>query len=385
MYAAAVDGPHQITLVQSGRARVLVEGEVVLDGVTNPPPPGDALFGAGSEQIEATIELVAGKPVELTIELSNDQAPIICAAMVGVRALPPADLIDRAVAAAANADAAVVIVGTNDDWETEGHDREFLDLPGDQDELVRRVCQAQPRTAIVVNAGSPVALPWSDHAPAILDIWFGGQEMSDGLVDVLFGDADPGGRLATTFPVRVEHTPAFGNFPGEVGEVRYGEGVLMGYRWYEARHLPVQFPFGHGLSYTTFTLGTPAVDGDVVRVVVTNTGNRPGSEVVQLYVEPVAPSVVRPPKELKAFAKVHLAAGESTTVELALDDRSFAHWQPDPSSYARIRERQAATTGFVMGQLPTDPPAGWRVEPGDYRLHIGRSSADIAHVLTVTR
>jgi beta-glucosidase len=237
----------------------------------------------------------------------------------------------------------------------------------------------------VVNAASPVALPWAGDARAILDIWFGGQEMADGLVDVLFGDADPGGRLATTFPQRIEHTPAFGNFPGELGEVRYGEGVFMGYRWYEARKLPVQFPFGHGLSYTTFDIGAPTIDGDTVRVTVANAGSRTGSEVVQLYVEPVAPAVVRPPKELKAFAKVHLEPGASTTVELVLDDRAFAHWQPDLTEYARIRDRQSATTGFSMGAPPNDPPAGWRVEPGDYRLHIGRSSADIAHVLTVTR
>lgn len=384
-YVAEADGAHQVALVQAGRARVLVDGEIVLDGVTDPPPIGDALFGAGSEQIEATIELVAGKPVELTIELSNDDAPLICAALVGVRPLPPADLVDRAAAAAAAADAAIVIVGTNDDWETEGHDRELLALPGTQDELVRQVCAAQPRTAVVVNAGSPVALPWAGDAPAVLDVWFGGQEMADALVDVLFGDTDPGGRLATTFPRCIEHTPAFGNFPGEAGEVRYGEGVLMGYRWYEARRLPVQFAFGHGLSYTTFEIGPPTVDGDTVRVPVTNTGGRAGSEVVQLYVEPVAPTVVRPPKELKAFAKVHLEPGASATVELALDDRAFAYWQPDLSAYARIRNRQSATTGFSMGAPPEDPPPGWRVEPGDYRLHIGRSSADIAHVLTVTR
>jgi beta-glucosidase len=385
MYAAEVDGPHQITLVQAGRARVLVDGEVVLDGVTTPPPPGDAPFGAGSVQIDATIDLVAGKPVELSIELSNETAPMICAALVGVRAMPPADLMDRAAAAAASADAAIVIVGTNDDWETEGHDREFHALPGEQNELVWRVCRAQPRTAVVINAGSPVTLPWAGDARAILDTWFGGQEMADGLVDVLFGDADPGGRLASTFPQRIEHTPAFGNFPGEDGEVRYGEGVLMGYRWYETRRLPVQFPFGHGLSYTTFAIGTPSIDGDIVRVPVTNSGTRAGSEVVQLYVEPVAPSVVRPVKELKAFAKVHLEPGQSTTVELQLDERAFAYWQPDLSAYERIRGRQTATTGFSMGAPPSDPPAGWRVEAGDYRLHIGRSSADIAHVLTVTR
>ncbi|MCU1374017.1 MAG: beta-glucosidase [Actinomycetia bacterium] len=385
-FTPEVGGPWQVTLIEAGRARVLIDGQVVVDGVTDPPPPGQALFGMGSEQVDGTIELEAGKPVELVIELSNQGAPLVVAAVVGVRPVPPPDLLERAVAAAAVADAVVVIVGTNDDWETEGHDRTSMDLPGDQDELVRRVCAANPRTAVVLNAGSPVTLPWADDAPALLDMWFGGQEMADGLVDVLTGRADPSGRLPTTFPERIEHAPAFGNFPGGQGEVRYGEGVLVGYRWYEARHLPVRFPFGHGLSYTTFELGQPEVSGDepmLVRVRVTNTGSRSGSEVVQLYVEPVAPKVVRPPKELKAFAKVWLEAGQSATVVLALTERAFAHWSPDPAPYEAIKERQLSST-ISVAPAPSDaPPKGWHVEPGEYRLHVGRSSADIAHVVPI--
>jgi beta-glucosidase len=262
-----------------------------------------------------------------------------------------------------------------------------MDLPGGQDDLVRAVCAANPRTAVVLNAGSPVTLPWADEAPALLDVWFGGQEMADALVDVLTGRADPSGRLPMTFPERIEHAPAFGNFPGEHGQVRYGEGVLVGYRWYEARHLPVRFPFGHGLSYTTFELGEPeVVDGDpmLVRVRVTNTGPRSGGEVVQLYVEPVSPSVVRPPKELKAFAKVWLESGQSATVTLGLTDRAFAHWAPDPGPYDAIKERQQRSTISIAPAATEQPPKGWHVEPGEYRLHIGRSSADISHVVALT-
>jgi beta-glucosidase len=263
-----------------------------------------------------------------------------------------------------------------------------MDLPGDQDELVRRVCAANPRTVVVLNAGSPVTMPWADDAPALLDMWFGGQEMADALVDVLTGRADPSGRLPTTFPERLEHAPAYGNFPGEGGEVRYGEGVLVGYRWYEARHLPVRFPFGHGLSYTTFELGEPeVVDGEpmLVRVRVTNTGSRSGGEVVQLYVEEVDPKVVRPPKELKAFAKVWLEAGGSATVTLGLTERAFAHWQPSDEAYAATRRRQEDTTVRMSGGPRRErSAAGWHVEPGEFRLHIGRSSADIAHVVPIT-
>jgi beta-glucosidase len=387
-FVPAVDGAHEISLVQAGEARVFVDGALVVDGVTDPPPRGSSFFGAGSEERIVTIDLAAGRRTELEIELDNPRGQMLAGVTVGVRAQPTTDMIDRAVAAAAAADAVVLVIGTNDDWETEGVDRTSMDLPGEQDELVRRVCAANPRTAVIVNAGSPVTLPWADDAPALLDIWFGGQEMADALVDVVTGAAEPGGRLATSFPERVEHTAAFGNFPGEHGEVRYGESLLMGYRWHDARHLPARFPFGHGLSYTTFAIGEPDIvdhdDRTIVRVPVTNTGTRAGSEVVQLYVEPVAPRVQRPPKELKAFGKVWLEPGESTVVDLHLDERAFTYWHPDDTS-AQFRARAAASTPFSPGTVDDDRPAGWRIAPGDYRLHVGRSSVDIAHTVIVPR
>jgi beta-glucosidase len=208
-------------------------------------------------------------------------------------------------------------------------------------------------------------MDWAEDAPAVLQVWFGGQEMAEALVDVLTGAAEPAGRLPTTFPVRVEHNPSFGNFPGEHGEVRYGEGVLVGYRWYDARHLPTRFCFGHGLSYSSFTIGDPVVSSReftpgatlTLEIPVTNTGDRRGAEVVQCYVAPAAARVTRPPQELKGFAKAWLDPGETTSVTLVLDDRSFAYW--DPSAH------------------------GWRVDAGAYALRIGRSSAEIAHVIEV--
>jgi beta-glucosidase len=239
-----------------------------------------------------------------------------------------------------------------------------MDLPGRQDELATRAVAANPNTVVVVNTGSPVTMDWADAAPAIVQAWFGGQEMGNALVDVLFGAAEPGGRLPTTFPVRLEDNPSFGNFPGEFGELRYGEGVLLGYRWYDARHLATRFPFGHGLSYSSFTIGEPNVssagDDVTLRVPVTNTGARRGCEVVQCYVAPPpSPAITRPPKELKAFSKVWLDPGESTTAELTLDRRAFAYWHPVDDE--------------------------WRIEPGAYELHIGRSSADIVRVVSVER
>ena len=218
-------GPHVLSLVQLGPTRVLLDGALVLDGVTNPPPRGRELFAMGSEAIEATVELDTSAH-ELVVEYTGGTSGPLEGVQVGCRALPPSDLMDRAVAAAAGADAAIVVVGTNDDWESEGHDREFMELPGDQAELIRRVAAANPRTVVAVNAASPVTMDWADAVPAVLVTWFGGQEMANALADVLFGETDPSGRLPTTFPVRLEHNPSYGNFPGENGQVRYGEGVL---------------------------------------------------------------------------------------------------------------------------------------------------------------
>ncbi|HZP29614.1 MAG TPA: glycoside hydrolase family 3 C-terminal domain-containing protein [Acidimicrobiia bacterium] len=358
-------GAYRFALVQLGRARLFVDGRLVLDGVEHPPPPGEAFFGAGSAEVVADVPVVAGHPLELVVEWSSAGSAVLRGVQVGGRPVPPPDLLERAVDAATGADAVIVVVGTDADWETEGRDRESMDLPGDQDELVRRVAAANPRTVVVVNAGAPVTMDWADRVPAVLQVWFGGQEMAHALVDVLTGAAEPAGRLPTTIPLRVEDNPSYGNFPGADGEVRYEEGLLVGYRWYDTRRVPVRFPFGHGLSYTSFALGQPVVTaaasgGPVhVSVPVTNTGARRGAEVVQCYVAPPPARLPRPVKELKAFAKVWLDPGETGTVTLELDgERAFASW--DPAS------------------------AGWVVEPGVYELHVGRSAADIAHVVPVT-
>jgi beta-glucosidase len=233
-----------------------------------------------------------------------------------------------------------------------------------------------------------VSTDWAPDVAAILTVWFGGQEMADAMADVLFGDADPGGRLPTTFPVRLEHNPSYGNFPGENGQVRYGEGVLVGYRWYDTRALPTAFAFGHGLSYTTFDLAEPrlsareivAGDAITVDVDVTNTGRRRGTQVVQCYVSPPHSGVTRPEKELAAFAKVALEPGEQTTVTLTLDERAFAYWQPTSD------EAPTGAPGPLdLVATPGPPPTpGWRVDPGTYSLLVGTSSTAVAHRAEIT-
>jgi beta-glucosidase len=393
-FTPAESGTHVFTLIQAGRARLTVGDRVVIDGFADPPPAGDAFYGMGSVEVEAPVELLAGTAVDVMVEFSALARRGQGALKVGCRPPEPPDLLERAVAAAAEADAAVLVVGTTGEWESEGHDRSSMNLPGAQDELVRRVLDANPATVVVVNAGSPVTMDWASDARALLQTWFGGQEMAGGLADVLLGDAEPAGRLPMTLPVRLEHNPSFGNFPGENGQVRYGEGVLVGYRWYQARHLPTRFPFGHGGSYTRFAVGEPALSAPsttaaalvagerlVVKVPVTNTGDRRGTEVVQCYVAPIAPRPVRPPKELVGFAKVRLDPGETATVRIELDDRAFAYWDAGRPDGDAIASRTAA--------LPMRRPSGragapgWQVDPGRYELHVGRSSAAIDHVLPV--
>jgi beta-glucosidase len=387
-FVPAVSGAYTLTLTQVGHGKVWLDGRLVLDGSTTPLGGGEDFFGLSCPELTATVALSQGEQVRLVIEFVAGDLPLH-GLHVGIAPPRPHDLLDRAVAAAAASDAVVLVAGTTDEWESEGFDRKELTLPGEQEELIRRIAAANPRTVVVLNCGAPVAMPWRDDVAAILVVWFGGQEMAAALADVLTGEVDPGGRLPTTLPERIEHTPAFGNFPGADGQVRYGEGLLMGYRWYDTRRLPVAYPFGHGLSYASFTLGEPRVSarnwrpGEVlsVTVPVTNTSSRRGSEVVQVYVAPLDGEAFRPRRELKAFGKVTLDAGATSTVTLELSDRAFAHWDPGNPEHDALAARIAEAGAFsVAGQTR---PAGWRIEPGGYELQIGRSIAEIAHRLTI--
>ena len=215
---------------------------------------------------------------------------------------------ERAVALAAESDVAVVVVGTNEEVESEGFDRTSLALPGRQDELVSAVAAANPRTVVVVNSGAPVLLPWADEVAAVLVSWFPGQEFGNALADVLTGVVEPGGRLPVTWPASEEGLPSVTPVNGELP---YDEGLLIGYRWYLATDRTPLFPFGHGLGYTTWAYEGMAVDGDTVTVSVRNTGDRPGREVVQVYASRPDSAVERAPRWLVGSAVVEAAAGES--------------------------------------------------------------------------
>ncbi|WP_129789818.1 glycoside hydrolase family 3 C-terminal domain-containing protein [Promicromonospora panici] len=280
-------------------------------------------------------------------------------------------LTAEAVEVAGAAETVLVFLGLPASYESEGFDREHMDLPAEQVALLEAVAAVNERVVVVLANGSAVSVaPWQHLAPAVVESWLGGQAGGSGVVDVLLGAVNPAGRLAETLPLRLADNPSYGNFPGELGHVRYGEGVLVGYRWYDARQAEVAYPFGHGLSYTTFAydgvtaevLGTVAhaADDDPavrVRVTVTNTGDRAGAEVVQVYVGDPAAQVLRPERELKAFAKVDLAPGESRHLTLDLTARDLAYWHP------------------VLRR--------WVVEGGEFVVSVGASSRDLRGSATV--
>ncbi|MGM1046410.1 MAG: glycoside hydrolase family 3 C-terminal domain-containing protein [Bacillota bacterium] len=247
------------------------------------------------------------------------------------------DLIAEAVEAAAGTDVAVIFAGLPDSFESEGVDRTHLHIPGSQIELIKRVSAVQPNTVVVLSNGSPISMPWLSDVKAVLEGYLAGQATGSAAADVLYGAVNPSGKLAETFPVTLEQTPAYLNFPGGKSEVFYGEGLFVGYRYYEAKKEQPLFPFGHGLSYTQFAYENISIDKKQVKdtesvtitVTVRNTGDRAGKEVVQLYVKPLDSPVVRPIKELKGFEKVHLEPGEAKTVSFTLDKRAFAYYNTE--------------------------------------------------------
>lgn len=276
-------------------------------------------------------------------------------------------LIEEAVDNASAADVALLYLALPDSKESEGYDRADLDLTAQQIALIKAVAEVQPQTVVILNNGAPVVMgEWLDSVGAVLEAWMMGQAGGGAIADVLYGKVNPSGKLAETFPLRLVDTPAYLNFPGENGAVRYGEGLFIGYRYYDAKQMPVQFLFGYGLSYTTFAYKNAKVsaktfrdvDGLIVSVDVTNTGKMAGKEVVQVYVRDHESRLVRPPKELKGFVKVALQPGETKTVSLSLDFRAFAYYHP---AYKQ-----------------------WITEDGAFDILIGASSADIRCVETVT-
>jgi beta-glucosidase len=358
LFRPDADGPHLLGAAGVGHITLSVNGTVVAEDTTAvPSDPVEAMTRPG--EVRATAWLEAGQSAEIRLEFrpaADGEGPL--AVRLGI--VPAADedeLLAEAEQAAGRADAAVVVVGSPPMTESEGFDRSTLALPGRQDELVRRVAAVNSRTVVVVNAGMPVLAPWAAQVAAVLYAWLPGQAMGEALADVLFGRAEPGGRLPVTLPAAEADCPVLHAVPRD-GLLTYDEGLLIGYRGYDASLTTPQFPFGHGLGYTTWAYeslhaATAALTaGDDLELVVTvrNTGSRPGREVVQAYLAG-PPDAATPPRVLAAFGAVNAPPGASAEVTLHVPARAFARWDEDTK--------------------------GWAWPPGQFTVHVGRSSRDL--------
>lgn len=346
MLTAPQSGTYTISL--GGRAGCVVKigDKTIIDE----PKPSDAYFHSG------TVDLTAGQSYPIQVEVLGNSGPI--RARLGW-ILPTHDDIAAAVSAAKSSDVAVVFV-TTAGTDGEGRDRSSMDLPGDQDQLIQAVAAANKRTIVVLNVGSPVTVTqWLNDVPAVVDMGYGGEEAGDGVAAVLFGDADPSGKLTDTWGAKREDYPDYGNFPGTNGVVHYAEGIYVGYRHFDKAGIKPLFPFGYGLSYTTFRYShlmlsakSLAPAGKVtVGVDITNTGDRAGAEVAELYVHDPNPKIDKPVRELKGFGKVQLAPGETKTVTFTITPQAFAYWD--------------------------DAGHHWKADAGRYDLQVGSSELDI--------
>ncbi len=349
-----------LTVPESGRyifkMRVAGSCTLSLDGKERLAVTGGNAWEGSSA--ETAIELEAGRSYAITVEwvkpLEAEHRMIYVQAMF---APDPDDRRAQAVVAAQSSDAALIFAGMPTGYESEGRDRPHMKLPGAQDELIREVAAVNPNTIVVLNAGSPVEMPWAGDVAAIVLAYYPGQEGGNAVARVLAGAVNPSGKLSETFPQRYADNPASINYPG-TKDVVYGEGLFVGYRYYDAKDVAPLFPFGHGLSYTTFAYSGLKLPATVkpgkpvtVKVTVKNTGAVAGKEVVQLYVADKAASLVRPQKELKRFAKIALEPGASQTVTFILDERALAFYDPYKGD--------------------------WVAELGEFAVLIGSSSRDI--------
>ena len=351
-----------------GKARIYIDGKKISLNEKGPPVFGGVLPSAkiGSIFLKAgsypiRIEYSA-KPnfllsfiLKIVMPAMSDMLNKFRFLEIGCR-LPEPD-ISSAVTLARNTDAVIIVVGSADNYETEGEDRPSMKLTGKQDKLIESILNVNDNTVVVMNTGSPIEMPWVSSCPAILQVWLPGQEGGNAISNILFGNVNPSGKLPVTFPIALEDNPSYKYYPGN-DEVEYSEGVYVGYRYYDTKNVAPLFPFGHGLSYTEFEysnfncpIEVSSLKNVELKFIIKNVGKTQGQEVVQCYVRDVESRLERPIKELKAFYKLNLLPGESKTVNLSLDKTSFS---------------------FFDDQINK-----WIVEPGKFEIMIGSSSKDI--------
>jgi beta-glucosidase len=359
-----VDGEYVFGLNCSGTGTLRIGGEQVLELGPDHNLDWSYLYRPDSRGV-ATVTLERGKPVPFELDFRSTPGPNDEIGLITVRAQPPepADLLERAVQAAHDADVAVVFVGLGEEHECEGFDRESLELPREQQELITAVARVNPRTVVVLSAGAPVLLDCAKRVSAVLLVWYGGQELASALAEVLLGRSEPGGRLPVTFPALPQDAVVLDPAPDDAVAAawHYREGLFIGYRHFDRHALEPAYCFGHGLGYTHFSYEQLHVEqgggGDVgVTVRIRNTGERRGKEVVQVYV--ASGDETRPQRELKAFRCIELEAGAEGELAFTLGERTFSHWDREAGAFSVI--------------------------PGRHEIAVGRSSRDLLLTDSVT-
>ncbi|KAI5788501.1 glycoside hydrolase superfamily [Geopyxis carbonaria] len=386
-------GKHTFSMGTCGPGRMLLNGKEIINiwNRTKDSERSEMFMAYASPEVRIDVEMNGGEtytvtvegvsreldpiPVHYTAELYRDE--VMDGSRVGFMEEVKEDLLGNAVKLASESDIVVMVVGKNIEWESEAYDMKSMDLPGGQDELIREVLKVNPNTIIVNQSGSPITMPWISDASTIVQAWYQGQELGNALYDILTGDVTPSGKLPVTFPKRLEDTPCFHNFPGENEKVTYGEGIYLGYRHYDKARVEPLFPFGFGLSYTTFSYTNTRVSADVfpsqpngsitVSVDITNTGEKAGKESVQFYVSQTSKSgLPRPVKELKGFAKVGLQPGETKTAQYVLDKYALGYFNEKPMRWvvdqdAEYAVHAAASSADIRGTavFRVEGPMSW--------------------------
>ena len=352
-YVPDVSGPHEFEIFGIGQCRMFIDNEELIDNWNN-IEPGEAFFTFGSASKKGIANFKKGETYKIIIEYYFEGN--FPAVYIGCQPPDEVDLFAEAIDIASEADQVILIVGTNSDWETEGNDRADFNLPANQNTLIEAVLNANENTALVINTGSPINIPWLDKANAVLQAWFAGQEFGNALYDILSGSVNPSGKLPTSFPARIEDTPAFESYPGENLQMNYDEKLLVGYKWYEKKEIKPLFCFGHGLSYTEFeykNLEVELKDNKEVlcKFTIKNIGETAGAEIVQCYIRYSKNLENEPNKTLQGFCKVKIDAHDEKNVEIRLTQRNFSHWSIDAKR--------------------------WQIKEGSYEILIGSSSENI--------
>ena len=349
-------GKYTVKLNNSATCRLYLDDQILIDHTRT----GELSHENSHTWSSTQVELMANQSYNFKVEfIKTGDEPFAHVKVMLVLSYRPGEdhRLAKSIELASKSDVAIVFAGMPEFYESEGDDRPDMELPGPQVELIRAVAKSNPRTIVVLNAGAPVSMSWVNEIQGLVTMYYPGVEGGNAIARVLLGEVNPSGKLTVTYPRRLADTPAFINYPG-TKEVHYGEGIFVGYRYYDVRDIEPLFPFGHGLSYTTYEysnlqVSSPIMTGEPVQVSLSikNTGKITGKEVVQLYISDKQASLPRPPKELKRFAKVALQPGEAQTIRFTLDQRAFSYYNPNLKR--------------------------WIAEPGEYEVLVGSSSRDI--------